>query len=185
MELKFKPKLVIGLGNPDKKYENTYHNAGFLFINYLEENQQIFNFSSRGGSAPGGQFSIFKSAEYMNKSGKFVARALKNCGVKPEKLLIVHDDSDLKLGTYKLQFGRGSAGHKGVQNVIDVLKTKQFWRLRIGIRPIEAIGALKPMHPRQKAEKFVLKKIRTADAKILEKIFAEIAILLSDRQKKS
>lgn len=168
-------KLIIGLGNPDKKYENTYHNVGFLFIDYLKENQQIFNFPALPA---GRQFSIFKSTEYMNTSGKFAAKELKKSGAKPEELLIVHDDSDLALGSFKLQFGRGAAGHHGIENIQAALKTKDFWRLRIGIRPASENP---PAGGRQKAEKFVLKKITAADKKILEATFVKARSLISAR----
>lgn len=103
----------------------------------------------------------------MNDSGRFAMKELKKSGAKPEVLLIVHDDSDLALGAYKLQFGRGAAGHHGVENVQTVLKTKNFWRLRIGIRPAVE-------RARQKAERFVLKKISAADKKTLEQTFNSI-----------
>ncbi len=160
--MKFEPKLLIALGNPDAKYQNTYHNVGFLFVDNLEENRQILNF----------QISNFKSTEYMNKSGMFVAKELKRAGIKPENLLIVHDDSDIELGKYKLSFGRGAAGHHGVESVQTTLKTKNFWRLRIGIRPVDE-------KVRQKSEIFVLKKINVADKKTLDGVFAEISKTLA------
>jgi peptidyl-tRNA hydrolase, PTH1 family len=148
------PKLIIGIGNPDKKYESTYHNVGFLFADYLTKN------------FPNSK--ILKSDTYMNESGKFVAKELKKSGVKPEKLLIAHDDSDIALGNYKLSFGRGAAGHHGIESIMTSLKSKEFWRLRIGIRP-------RNEKVRQKAEKFVLKKITAADRKVLETVFQKSA----------
>lgn len=155
-------KLIIGLGNPDRKYENTYHNVGFLFVEYLTKNP-IMTIRQLAD-----KIQMTKSKEYMNNSGRFVMKELKKVGAKPEELLIAHDDSDLALGAYKLQFGRGAAGHHGVESIQAAIKTKKFWRLRIGIRP-------KSENIRQKAEKFVLKKISVADKKIIEKVFEEIA----------
>lgn len=145
-----KIKLIIGLGNPDSRYKQTYHNVGFLFVDYLIKNIP--------------KLEIIKSDVYMNDSGSFVAKKLKKSGLKSEALLIVHDDSDIALGNYKFSFGRGAAGHKGVESIIANLKTRNFWRLRIGIRPKEE-------KIRQKAERFVLKKISSADSKILEETF--------------
>ncbi len=144
-------KLIIGLGNPDSKYQNTYHNAGSLFIDYINENAEI-----KG----------LKSEVYMNESGKFVAKEMKKSGIKPEELLVAHDDSDIEIGNYKLSFNRGAAGHHGIENIMAAIKKNNFWRLRIGIRPKQKKGA-----GRLKAEKFVLKKISLADKKILEKVF--------------
>ena len=153
-------KLIIGLGNPGKEYEKTYHNAGFLTIDFFAENPQISNFHPPVGgliSKP------LKTDVFMNQSGSFVEKISKKQRLKPEEILICHDDSDIELGKYKISFGRGSAGHNGVKSIIKSLKTKNFWRLRIGIRPLKS---------KQKSEKIVLKKISKKDFKILENVFA-------------
>ncbi len=148
-------KLIIGLGNPNSKYNSTYHNTGFLFIDYISKNMDIKN---------------LKSEAYMNESGKFVAKELKKAGIKPEELLVVQDDSDIEIGKYKFSFNRGAAGHHGIESIIATIKKNNFWRLRIGIRPKQKRGA-----PRLKSEKFVLKKISAADKKILEGVFKKTA----------
>ena len=149
-------KLIIGLGNPDAEYESTYHNVGHLFIDFLDHKK----LSPKPYS--------LKTTVYMNESGKFVKEALKNHKAKPDSLLIVHDDSDIALGKYKLSFARNAGGHRGVQNIIDQLKTNAFWRLRIGIRPLRE-------KVRAKADELVLKKISPANRKKLEGVFKEIA----------
>ncbi len=112
----------------------------------------------------------------MNESGGFVKKIVKKNNVKPEELLIIHDDSDIKMGEYKLSFGRSSAGHRGVQSIIDSLKTKNFWRLRIGI----GHGPTRTPHGlvRKKASEIVLKKISKADMETLNKIFKEFTLCL-------
>jgi len=151
----------------------------------------------------------------MNQSGRFVKNTLKALKYKPEELLIVHDDSDIELGKYKISFGRGAAGHKGVQSIIDELKAfakggsppkadaplehatggKNFWRIRIGIRPIsnnkhgfqpqintDAISINQHIYQhksaslRKKASEFVLKKISKKDWDILGKVFNRVVI---------
>jgi len=94
-----------------------------------------------------------------------VKKALKKYKVKPEELLVIHDDADIELGQYKISFSRNSAGHHGVDSIIKSLGTKNFWRLRIGIG--------KPR--RKKAEDIVLKKISRVDWEILAKVFDDIA----------
>lgn len=149
-------KLVFGLGNPDKQYENTYHNAGYLFIDFLKKNNQ-----SRA--------KIAKSGVYMNESGQALKKLIKNTNIKTEEIIILQDDSDIALGKYKISFNRGSAGHKGIESVIQSLGTNAFWRLRIGIRPLPIYG-----QKRLKAENFVLKKISLENKKALEKGFEEM-----------
>ncbi|OGM89803.1 hypothetical protein A3J77_01315 [Candidatus Wolfebacteria bacterium RBG_13_41_7] len=159
-----KPRLIIGLGNPDKEYEKTYHNVGFLLVDYWAKNLPISNF----------EFLIskpLKSEVYMNESGGFVKKTAKQNNAKPEELLIIHDDSDIKMGEYKFSFGRSSAGHRGAQSIIDSLKTKNFWRLRIGIRK----------NKKQKSSEIVLKKISERDFKILLGVFENITEILNVR----
>lgn len=140
-----KIKLIIGLGNPGKEYERTRHNAGFLFIDILENNLK------------NKKITLAKSQSFMNESGKAVYALIKFYKIKPENILIVHDDIDILWGNFKFSFGRSSAGHKGVESVIKALKTKNFWRLRIGIQP----------ETRMKADKIILKKFTSAELKFL------------------
>lgn len=152
---KIKVRLIIGLGNPGKKYERTRHNAGFLFIDELESLKI--------------KITLAKSQSFMNESGKAVSDLIKFYKIKPENILIVHDDIDILWGNYKFSFGRSSAGHKGVESIIKSLKTKNFWRLRIGIQPAFAKAtAGKPTFKKHvKADKIILKKFAPAETKIL------------------
>ncbi|MEE8131931.1 MAG: aminoacyl-tRNA hydrolase [Candidatus Paceibacterota bacterium] len=156
--MKIKIKLIIGLGNPGSQYTLTYHNVGFLAVDYLTKN--LIN----------SKLVIIKPKTFMNKSGKAVAEAKKRFKVKSEEILIIHDDSDIELGKYKFSFGRGSAGHKGIESIIKALKTKNFWRLRIGIRS-KKVG-LSAEARRAKAEDFVLKKITKKDLLIFNEVFS-------------
>lgn len=153
-------KLIIGLGNPGKEYEHTYHNVGHLAIEWLSKKRKTKNVK------------LLKTDVYMNLSGSFVVKALKKNGVTPEELLVIHDDSDFAVGNMKICLDRGAAGHKGVQDIMNALKTNEFWRARIGIRPSN-----EKVH--QRAEKFVLKKIGAKDKKVLEEVFEKIEAALS------
>lgn len=158
-------KLIIGIGNPGKGYENTYHNVGFEAVDFLKEKFPKLLF--------------LKSRNYMNASGLFVARALKKKRLKTEQILIAHDDSDIGLGKFKLSFGRGSAGHKGVTSIIESLKTKDFWRLRIGIRAKNETQ-LNQTTNCIKAQNFVLKKIAEKDKKDIYKTLEEAAFKIQE-----
>ena len=160
--MQIKPKLIIGLGNDDPAYTNTYHNVGHMMADFLREKHP--------------ELKVEKNEGYMNEAGAAVKKLIKKYSAKPEQTLIIHDDSDIYLGDYKFSFERGSAGHKGVQSIFDTVKNKEFWRLRIGIRP-------KPKTedaPRKKAGEFVLKKISSADKKVLEEVFAKAALEISN-----
>ena len=161
--MEVKPRFIIGLGNPGKEYEKTYHNAGFLAIDYLNKHHVSCV-----------RCQMLKTDVYMNQSGGFVVKTIKKNKIKPEELMIIHDDSDIELGKYKISFNRGSAGHNGVESIIKALKTKNFWRLRIGVGKMSNVKGQKSK-VRTKASDFVLKKISKKDLEILEKVFEAAA----------
>jgi PTH1 family peptidyl-tRNA hydrolase len=152
-------KAVLGLGNTGSKYKNTYHNIGQLMIDFLLENDTL----------PENAI-IAKNEGFINGSGSSAIKILKKIGGQPEKLLVIHDDSDIALGKYKLSTDRNSAGHKGIEDIINKIGSKKFWRLRIGIRPKEEEG---------KALDFVLKKISKENKEVLEKVFKEASSALT------
>lgn len=144
-------KAIIGLGNPGSQYINTYHNVGQQMIDYLIDKNIIPE-----------NIILAKNAGFMNESGNSAVKILKKIGGNPENLLVIQDDSDIPLGEYKLSIDRNSAGHKGIEDIIIKIGSKNFWRLRIGIRPKDESG---------KALDFVLKKINKTNQEILEKVF--------------
>lgn len=171
-------KLIIGLGNPDPAYTHTYHNVGQLALDVIArtlcETPPTLATPSRKAfaSALCGPFILIKLETFMNESGRAAKEALSYFKKKPAQLLVIHDDSDMTIGTFKLSSNQSAGGHRGIQSLIDVLKTQDFYRLKIGIRqPQEKV--------RKKAEEFVLKNISKKDEKILEKVFTEIAQALS------
>ena len=146
-------KVILGLGNPGPKYKNTYHNVGHLMVDFLEKKDSL---------PP--KIVIAKNIGYMNESGNTAVKLLKQFKTKSEKLLIIHDDSDIAIGKYKISFDRNSAGHKGVEDIFNKIGTKKNWRLRIGIRPLGSESKLKALQ-------FVLKKIKKEDVEILKNVF--------------
>src|SRR3989344_6524480 len=140
-------KTVIGLGNPGEEYEKTLHNAGRLALEYFAQKNDFsdWDFSQKYDSlvsegkikkpasakaSAGKENALLLLPEtFMNNSGKAVKNLL------PKNLIVVHDDIDLPLGKFKIAFGRGSGGHKGVESVMRALKTKDFWRVRVGVAP--------------------------------------------------
>lgn len=119
-------KLIVGLGNPGPQYANTRHNLG---------RRVIEAFRNAGWEPPRGSATLETPETFMNKSGGAVKKLVKSNRIEPDSLLVVHDDADLVFGKMRLSYGSRSAGHRGVESVIKALKTKNFWRLRLGIRP--------------------------------------------------
>ena len=113
-------KLIIGLGNPDKKYQLTRHNVGRYAANLLQTK-----------NLPETKFGTNDS--YMNEAGDSVQKIVHFYKVDLNNFYLVHDDLDLPVGEYRLQFDRGPAGHHGVESVIQHLGTQAFNRIRIGI----------------------------------------------------
>ena len=132
-------KLVVGLGNPGKKYTATRHNAGFWWIDALARSvgaecrlEAHFHGEVAKISSPSGDIWLLKPATYMNESGRAVGALADFFKIEAADILIVHDELDLAPGVVKLKFG-GSASGNGVRSVASRLATKDFWRLRIGI----------------------------------------------------
>jgi PTH1 family peptidyl-tRNA hydrolase len=171
--------LIAGLGNPGKKYAHTRHNAGFLFADYFWGNykdelrfdswqncKKLGSETSYGKSGKN-RIILLKPQTFMNLTGEAVAAAKKYYKVKLENIIVVHDDIDLMLGKYKISKDSSSAGHNGAQNIIDLLNTKNFKRIRIGV---ENRGDRKIA-----TEKYVLGKFTSAEMKIIAKILPEIS----------
>ena len=147
-------KLIIGLGNPGKEYENTRHNTGYMVVDELKNHKSA-------------NLQICKSTNFMNDSGSFVTEKLKAYSLKPEALYVIHDDLDIPLGKFKIQFGHGPKDHNGIIDIEDKLGTKDFWRVRVGIdnRPFDN----KPM-----GEVYTLENFTKEERGILDNIIREI-----------
>lgn len=128
-------KLFFGLGNPDLKYQNTRHNLGSnVILNVAKDLHLIFKSHAKLSAKIAQSSHLYAyAATYMNESGLAVQKTLNFYKIPPSDLFLIHDDLDLEVGEWKLQFDRGSAGHKGVESVVKNLGTQAFWRLRIGI----------------------------------------------------
>ncbi len=126
--------LFAGLGNPGPKYKNTRHNAGAeavrsLLLTWQEKKDYLVATENFGQS----EIIFVLPTTFMNESGLAIKKALNDFNLKPEHLIVVHDDADLSLGQTKLSFSSGSAGHRGVDSIIEHVGTKDFWRLRYGL----------------------------------------------------
>lgn len=132
-------KAVIGLGNPGARYELTRHNAGFFVVDLLARAHGVAVSQRRNdalwveiclAAAP---LLLVKPQAFMNRSGAAVAALVREHGLVPAELLVVHDDVDLPLARIKLKRDGGTAGHRGLESVVEELGSRDFARLRIGI----------------------------------------------------
>ena len=155
--------IIIGLGNPGKKYQNNRHNVGHMFIDYLnklsDQKNKSFNLKT------------FKTNCFMNESGKEVEKILKKLPVKSYKLqdvFIVHDDLDIPLGKFRIDFGKGPKLHNGLKSIEETLNTKEFWRIRIGIDNRQKTGWID-------GEAYVLQDFLKEEKEVLEnEVFKKI-----------
>lgn len=142
-------KIIVGLGNPGEQYKNARHNAGWLILdNLLGDVKWSESKKFNALIHEDGEFLFVKPLTFMNESGFCVRKVLDYYGLLPKSfglinkkdadlnnvLTVIHDDLDLNFGEYKVATDSGSAGHRGVQSIIDHLKTKKFTRLRLGIK---------------------------------------------------
>ncbi|MFY9974729.1 MAG: aminoacyl-tRNA hydrolase [Chromatiaceae bacterium] len=133
-------RLIVGLGNPGPDYAATRHNVGFWFVDDLAAaHGGVFRAEGKFhgelcrltiGAA---DVRLLKPATYMNRSGQSVAAVSRYFDIRPEAILIAHDELDLPVGKVRLKQGGGHAGHNGLRDTIGVLGSPDFWRLRIGI----------------------------------------------------
>ena len=160
-------KLIVGLGNPGRKYEATRHNAGFW---WLDEVARASNASFRAESrfagevakAPGSDVWLLKPQTFMNQSGRAVGALANFYRIAPSDILVAHDELDLPPGTVKLKFGGGLSGN-GLKDVAAVLGTRDFWRLRIGIGHPRDLAATE-----QEVVDYVLHSPRLEEKKAIE-----------------
>ncbi len=174
-------KLIVGLGNPGEKYEKTRHNIGWQTADALAEKEKwrknikanCFYIKKQICNQ---EIEIVKPLGLMNNSGVSVGYIKKKYNLKAEDVIVIHDDIDLNLGRLKICQNRSSAGHKGVQSIIDHLKTKNFIRFRIGIKQTEqsnnppARGRTKRLNRKIPAERFVLEKFNKDEQKKADQI---------------
>ncbi len=132
--------LIVGLGNPGKQYENTRHNIGFVVIKEiakrcdaeLRSSRTLESFFARA-DIEGTEAVLLLPQTYMNNSGRAVAAAKKKFGLKPENIIVIHDEIDLPPASIKIKNGGGAAGHNGLRSMIEHLGDKDFIRVRIGV----------------------------------------------------
>lgn len=157
--------LIVGLGNPKKRYSDTRHNLGFQVVEALSRRLKSSVPVTRHRSLlaeadySGKKLLLAQPLTYMNRSGLAVYEIIRNYRLEPAWIMVICDDLDLPPGTIRLRKKGGGAGHRGVQSIIDALGTEEFPRLRIGIgRP----------PPGVEASDYVLQPLEGEDRELIE-----------------
>jgi len=176
-------KLIVGLGNYKKEYEKTRHNTGFLVINEIAKNPEILPVNSKGlqfkkqtkfqaeiveTSIDGESFILAKPLTFVNFSGNAVKKIADFYKIKLNDIWVVCDDFSLPLGRIRTRFAGSSGGHNGLKNIIDQLGTDEFYRIRVGIAPLQE--SEKPQTDTNlELDEFVLEEFKPREKKIIKK----------------
>ena len=171
-------KLVVGLGNPGKEYENTRHNIGFELVDMFAKkygctlkkvdkfNAEIFDININGEKVI-----VVKPLSYMNLSGTVVKKIVDFYDIDIKDILVLHDDLDMVLGKIKIVNNSSSGGHNGVKNITKCLESKEYVRFKIGIygkdREVDAIDC-------------VLGKFNKEQRKVLDNVYSKLNNLIED-----
>ena len=154
--------IIVGLGNPGKKYEHTRHNMGFLALDLLADKYGIkvdrlkFKALTGEGRIEGKKVLLVKPQTYMNLSGEAVGQAARFYKIPADHVLVVSDDITLPIGAMRIRTKGSAGGHNGLKNIISVLGTEEFPRIRLGV------GS--PPHPDYDTVDWVLSVFRDQDA---------------------
>ena len=190
-------QLIIGLGNPGEEYHYTRHNAGFLVIDELQkvlqssdfkieskfdaqisekilENGEDRSFLEKILHTRSRKLFLLKPQSFMNKSGEAVIKFMNFYKIPIENITVIHDDLDLIIGKFKLSKDSGSAGHNGVQNIIDKIGTKDFHRIKIGVEQKD--GRASRQIP---GDKFVLQKFSEKEITLITSLAPDIKNILN------
>ncbi|TSC54933.1 MAG: peptidyl-tRNA hydrolase, PTH1 family [Parcubacteria group bacterium LiPW_30] len=173
---------IVGLGNPGEEYELTRHNTGRIVLSALhkKENLSPFKLDKKlkalvsEGKIGKDKIEVIFPETFMNKSGVSITPLIKN-KKQAERLIVVHDDLDLPLGTMKISFNRGSGGHKGIESIIKAIKTEAFVRVRIGVSPKTTKGKAKKPKGEEKIVNFIIGKFSKIEQETLKKVGKQVS----------
>jgi PTH1 family peptidyl-tRNA hydrolase len=182
--------ILVGLGNPGKKYQNNRHNVGHMFVDFIDplfncsivkkENNKLYQSTMK--QCNNETIILAKPAIFMNNSGIAVKKLTEKYKMKNENLIIVHDDLDIPLGKFHIQFGVGPQLHNGLESIENHLKIKDFYRIRIGVDNREQINETRPERSRRiPGETYALQNFLPNEKKLLKteifpKIFSQLKL---------
>lgn len=169
-------KLIVGLGNPGKEYENTRHNIGFQLLDYISNkqsisfNQEKFNAKYTECIINGEKVIMIKPLSYMNLSGSVVAKFVSFYKIDVKDILVIQDDLDMSVGRVKIVTNSSSGGHNGIKDIERCLGTREYCRLKIGIAKDKSIDT----------KDYVLGNFNDDDKKILNDVYDKLSSVVDD-----
>lgn len=175
-------KLVVGLGNPGKKYASTRHNIGFRVVDHIAEKERVSfvrDFRARARRCTvrmaEGPVELQKPQTYMNRSGYSVASKMRRSGLSIDDLIVIVDDMDLEIGQVRIRPGGSSGGHNGLKSIEMAIGSREFTRLRVGVGRADENGhaIAHVLGPFSKQEEKVMSRVVELAADALEVIVAE------------
>jgi len=169
-------KLIVGLGNPGKEYDNTRHNVGFALIDYIAKANNI-DFVSEKFDAKyaekvieGEKVLFIKPLRYINLSGEVIRKYKEYYKLENSDILVIHDDMSMVLGKIRISYDSTSGGHNGIKNIETNLGNKEYTRLKIGISK----------NPNMTKIDYVLGKFSKEESLILNKTYSKLTNIVSD-----
>ncbi len=180
--------IIAGLGNPGDEYKGTRHNTGRIVLEYLKNSSQA-DFSDwkkdlknkalvSAGKLSEKKVTLMEPDNFMNSSGQSF-KSLITSKKQAEELIVIHDDLDLPLGSFRISFNRGPGGHNGVKSIIQNIKTEAFARVRVGISPSTPSGKLKKPSGEKEVEKLILGEFKKPELETLKKVSKKITEAVS------
>lgn len=166
-----KIKLVVGLGNPGKEYQNTRHNMGFKVLDEIADRLEIYKWKQRDGALYFDchldmcRVVFIKPQKFINLSGDVMIKFVNFLDIKTEDILVVSDDLDLPIGSIKLKEKGSSGGHNGLKNIESQLKTNEYKRIKIGISNDKSVDT----------KDYVLGKLSNEEKRILKPVIEKAA----------
>lgn len=183
-------KIIAGLGNPGLKYKTTRHNVGFLAIDKIASHSEVspvgenlhfiqnhtFNAQVASTQVNGEKIFLIKPQTFMNDSGQAISKIMQYFKVDISDLIVLLDEVDIPLGQIRIRLEGSSAGHKGLQNIIDILGTDQFVRVRIGIaEEIKNLQEIDQKNDLIDTKDYVLESFSKRELPILEQVIERTA----------
>ena len=169
-------KMIVGLGNPGREYENTRHNVGFMILDEYAKKNDISTFKRKFNGLyttfihNNETYVLLKPQSYMNLSGTVIKKFASFYKIKHEDILVIHDDLDLPIGKIKIKYKGSSGGHNGIKNIIENLKTEEFPRFKVGIGKDENISYID----------YVIGKLSKKELEFITKIFDFSSYIIDD-----